>query len=239
VNRRDLLICGLLAAATIAEVALRSLPGERELAIGALIAIAPLAWRSRSPWIPYAGIEASFAFMLAVGREPELTPHIVALWVTAFTFGAQASTRTAVVGLLAIGIPLAVPVAIEDPAEVIWVAGVFLVPPWVIGRLMAGRRERLEQLHALRAELEAERGRVAALAADAERARLAADIEVVLAQSLARVAELAAAARGADADARTAAFAEIRASGAEALAELRRLLGVLRGERPTATARPS
>lgn len=229
-NRRDVALAAALLLVAAGELAVRPLDEEELLLAGAVVAIVPIAWRRRSPWIPYLGIVASFGLVLAGGVEPELTAHIVALWVVAFTFGARSELRLAVVGLLALGLPLVVPVAIEKPSEVIWVGGVFLMPPWIIGRLMAGRRDRLEQLRVLRADLEAERERVARLAADAERARLAEDIEVVMAQSLERVAGLAAAARDADADARTAAFAEIRASGTEALAELRRLLGVLRGD---------
>ena len=238
--RRDLLLAVVLFAASAAEIVLRDLELEGLLLGSAALMTLPLALRNRSPWIPYGFTAVAFGVLAASGTEPELTAQIVALWALAFTFGALPRLREAVIGLVAVALPVSLPLLVEDPGELIWIVGVFVFPPWFIGRLMGGRRERLRELQRLRADLEAERERVARLAAEVERARLAEDIETVLARSLRDVAERAAAAREAgDPDVAAAAFAAIRESGTEALAELRRLLGVLRGPGGATPARPS
>lgn len=229
---RNALLAAALFAGSIVELAI----GYRAdlLAVGAAALITlPVAFRLVWPWIAYAGVAAGLTLLTVAGREPDATAEIIALWALAYTFGTRPSRREAVLGLVAIGVPMGALVVLEDPLEILWVLGVFVLPPWITGRLMFGRQARIDELDELRARLERERELTARLATELERAKLGADIQVVLGHSLSRMSDLAE--RGGEAvgsdDAEAArAFEGIRAAGTEATRELRRLLGVLRGD---------
>lgn len=107
----------------------------------------------------------------------------------------------------------------------------FAVAATLLGISVRGRREQLEALRERAAQLERERDREAALAAAAERARIARELHDVVAHSLSvmvALADGASATRPADPAQADAAVASVAATGREALAEMRRLLGVLR-----------
>jgi signal transduction histidine kinase len=99
------------------------------------------------------------------------------------------------------------------PGDIGWAVGVFVVAPAILGHGVRDRRERIAALRAVNAQLAAERERTAALAAAAERARIAADLRGVLERALR--------------DMTARACEAIRTEGAAAAGELRRLLGLL------------
>lgn len=110
--------------------------------------------------------------------------------------------------------------------DVVWLGALFLVPAWVAGMAAGSRRHRIAELRALNHALAAERERAARLAAEAERARLAHDIEVVLARSVLAILADLERVRG-DLDDAGPALRAIRGRGGDALSELRRLLDLL------------
>jgi signal transduction histidine kinase len=106
-----------------------------------------------------------------------------------------------------------------------------VVAPAVVGRFVRHQRRQAERLRELTALLEAERERGARAAVADERARIAREMHDVVAHGLSVIAIQSDAAQAAlDHDAALARgpLATIRATATESLAEMRKLLGVLR-----------
>jgi signal transduction histidine kinase len=102
---------------------------------------------------------------------------------------------------------------------------------WVFGDSMRYRRAYYTNLEDRAARLEAERDAQAQIAAAAERARIARELHDVVAHNVSVMvvqADGASYALGSDPDRARQALAAISATGRQALAEMRRMLGVLR-----------
>src|SRR5215510_13449612 len=102
---------------------------------------------------------------------------------------------------------------------------------WVLGDSMRYRRAYYTSLEDRAARLEAERDAQAQIAAAAERARIARELHDVVAHNVSVMvvqADGASYALGSDPDRARQALAAISATGRQALAEMRRMLGVLR-----------
>jgi len=112
--------------------------------------------------------------------------------------------------------------------------GVAVIAVWSIGRLRGLRREQVEALRERARLLEVERDQRARLAVSAERARIAREMHDVVAHSLAVMIAQADGGRYAATDSpRAQAVLEtIGDTGRQALAEMRRLLAVLRDGAP-------
>jgi signal transduction histidine kinase len=120
--------------------------------------------------------------------------------------------------------------AIDEPSDLI-VLGPLSVATWLVGRLVRSWRRQAVELGRLAAELERERAESARRAVEGERARIARDLHDVVGHSLSLMVLQAGAERlglGADRSGTRDALAAIEGSGRSALAELRRLVGVLR-----------
>lgn len=130
-----------------------------------------------------------------------------------------------------------------DPAE--WVVatgllslgmGLVVVVSYLLGDLKRVKRQREEALVERARRLEVERDQEVRLAAQDERARIAREMHDVVAHSLSVVIAQADGARyaaAADPAAATATLERISHTGRESLAEMRRLLGVLRTDEHT------
>lgn len=230
---RDRLIAAALLLAAWGE----QLTGGREdpaahLAVAALMC-GPIALAARWPWLPAAACAAGMVVYGAIGTEPDSTGEIFALAAAAFLAGSRMSLRGGALTIAATAVAGAVHLALLGGlADIVFIAGIFLVPPFLLGRAVRSRRERIRELESLNAELTAERERSAELAAELERARITRDLEAVVAAGLDAMIEEAR--RGEalverDGAAAAAAFEAIRRDGAEATAELRRLLHLLQG----------
>lgn len=225
--RAPLLALVLFAAAT-AEL----LTGERELrglqiAIAAAF-IAPIAVRARFPWLP-AVVQSLLATLLgALGLEPEATAEAIAILIAAYTAGALLEGPAAVrlFAFMAVGMSLNT-VFLSGANDVAWVIGVFILPPWVAGRLMRSRREQEARLEALNDQLAQERDRTARLTAEAERLRIAGDIRAALAAGLHDITADAERLGTRPEPPGPDDFRRLREAGASTTAELRRLLGLL------------
>jgi signal transduction histidine kinase len=209
-----------------------------------VVLTAPLALRRRAPVAVFAGV------MLACGAELVLVDEFIAAnggaLVALYTLMAHASQRQAAVGL-AVALAGSVPFALHF--DELGSASVFLT--WLVlalhvvlaaalGDRMRGRAREREGLHQRAQLLAAERDQQAAIAAAAERARIARELHDVVAHSLSVVIAQADGGRyGAEQDPRaaTAALHTIASTAREAQAEMRRALGVL-GERPDDPRRP-
>jgi signal transduction histidine kinase len=159
---------------------------------------------------------------------PDLTFVILLLLTGAYSVGAHARQRIALIGLgLGVGVVIVVS-AIKGDNDVIFPVVFFVFVPWLVGRTLrhqsALSRELAEKAdRAQHARDEEERHAVAA-----ERGRIARELHDVLAHNLSvMVVQAGAARRIVERDPDTAADAAdlIRTTGRDALAELRSLLG--------------
>lgn len=199
-----------------------------------LAACAALAWRRRAPVVTLAVVVASLLVSTAFGVSPNSTVMLVVVLCAMYSLAAYAPPRNALVGAV-LGVVLTwVSFLIHGTdtpvADLFWMA-VLLGIPWAAGKLVRERSQRA-LLAEDRADIaEREREERAKLAVADERARIARELHDVVAHNVSvMVVQAGAGRRMLDQDpARSrAAFEAIEDTGRQALAEMRRLLGVLR-----------
>ncbi|MGP3935351.1 sensor histidine kinase [Nonomuraea sp. KM88] len=166
-------------------------------------------------------------------------PVLVAPLVAASRLGAWGRGGHRVIGvaavlaLLGIGLPVTL-VSLGDPLRVVAVyavAAVLVVGFWAMGRVDGRRRDRIHELQARSRRLEAERELAERRAAERERTLLARELHDILNHSVTTMVLDAEA--GADTrDDMEETLRRVARTGRESLAELRRLLGVLRQAPP-------
>ena len=210
----------------------------------ALAMCAPLAVRRTHPVVSVVGVYLMGLVVLVAGYQAiglYSTAVLVALYsVTAY--GPRWASRTALgTGLLGC-VLLSWRVALSDPfiAPDVRTAGVvlFMTVPlalvaWAGGRLRASRVETLRAREDRFARLAVEREQELRLAAQAERARIAREMHDIVAHSLTVMVAQADGGRyagAAEPAAATHALETIAETGRAALADMRRLLGVLRDD---------
>jgi signal transduction histidine kinase len=211
-------------------------PGTQTLSAGLLC----FAVAVRRRWILCAlglgivAIVASYAidgFRAASGPAGLLSSLLVPLLFYgggAFWDGWRAWTA------LGLGIVLMGTVAITGDTQVaanlVWDVGVIGVLPWILGRWMRERAARARASRARAEQLDAEHEYYERVAALGERARLAREIHDVIAHSVSVMVIQSAAARtvlAAEPERAETALRSVERAGREAMAEMRRLLGVL------------
>ncbi len=159
---------------------------------------------------------------------------LLAIFLIFYGAGAFLSERRAWfalgVGVVAIGADALI--ATVGLSEVVFPVIFLLLAPWALGRMLRERGER-ERAHRESAErLDGEREQRAVTAAYGERARIARELHDVIAHSVSVMVIQAAGARtvmGTDPDQAEASLQSVERAGRDALAEMRRLLGVLGG----------
>ena len=195
------------------------------LALLPVLVGAPLALRRRAPVLMLLAISAGIALQCLITKHPPHILELLVLFAGGYSLGAHASLRRAAAGL---GISAVVILSARSGLSVIpilafWLAGV-LVRARRQAASLARRNEALQQ--------QAEQ------AAAAERTRIARELHDIIAHHLSVVVLQAAGAR-ASGKAADAALEKIEHSGRQALAETRRLLGVLRDTGEEAGAHPA
>ncbi|RYV49831.1 sensor histidine kinase [Pengzhenrongella frigida] len=203
----------------------------------ALAVIAPLALRRTRPVGSAVAVFAVGLVHLLAGH-PLIFPADIAVLVALYSvtvYGPRWAHRTAIAGALVGSVLLAVTLLVGGEMGSIlglWLfASVTALAVWSFGLV---RRARYETLNALRdraERLEVERGQQAQIATAAERSRIAREMHDIIAHSLSVIIAQADGGRyAADADPAAAARSldTIAETGRAALADVRRLLGVLR-----------
>jgi signal transduction histidine kinase len=243
----DVLAVALLVAATI-EIWGAPLPGSQAtLTVIALFVTLPLLLRGRAPLA--APLTVFAALVVGSLLEPQ------ALYDSSFFFfGALLATWAVAegnpnrLGVVGYGAAIATLVFVfsrfpEDetsPGDYVWVT-VFFTAAWLAG-FAVGLRARQAREAETRFRLAEERRRVEAETAVAkERARIARELHDVVAHSISVMTLQAAGVRRLlrDDQARERdALGTVEETGREALAEMRRLLGILRGEDDGAELQP-
>ena len=195
--------------------------------LAAILLAASIAWRQQAPLLALALANVTAAVWLVEPQDAPITV-IIAMMVATYSVGAHASGPSAIAGVVGLAVLLAINVGRElrTDFELADAALPFLLlgGPWLAGLAMRSRREREAALDAALVE-EAD-----AAVAD-ERARIARELHDAVAHSIGVVVLQA---RGAkrtmqsDPEAALEALDAIEATGTQALAEMRRLVGVLR-----------
>jgi signal transduction histidine kinase len=175
---------------------------------------APLILRRRAPLVMWIAIWAVIALQFAVTSHSPQGLELFVPFAGGYSLGAHTSLRRSAVGL-AISVAM-----ILAARQGYWLNGVLAF--WLAGVLVHAWR-RAAALTAKNAALQAQ----AQQAAAAERTRIARELHDIVAHHLSVIVLQAAGAR-ASGNAGEATLEKIETSGRQALAETRRLLGVLR-----------
>jgi signal transduction histidine kinase len=204
---------------------------EISMVVGLLLGL-PLIARRRYPLIVFGFVAAVAAGQWLFGR---IEVGDIALLIAVYTVAAYRERLPALIawGVLEVGVVLAVARWTErgQPMAFVFLSGM-ATAAFVLGRNARTRRAYLASLEDRARRAEHERDQQAQLAAAAERARIAREMHDIVTHNLSVMIALAdgaefAAARNPDA-ARNAAR-QVSATGRQALTEMHRLLGVLRG----------
>jgi len=159
------------------------------------------------------------------------TSPAVALAIAAYSVGANTEGRRAWVGVAGVAAVIAANVADQfSLGDVLFVA-MILGGAWLAGGAMRYRRERERALRRLTVDLEREREEKARAAVAEERVRIARELHDVVAHAISVIVLQARGGRrslATDPEETREALDTIEATGSQALAEMRRLLGMLR-----------
>jgi signal transduction histidine kinase len=235
----DLALAGAFVALTlieglVAETSARSPVGL----VVAAVSMAALAWRRQFPLVVAALVLAA---ILVTDPEDEFSV-LLALVLVAFTVGSETDPPRSHVGLAIVVVPFVAALASEglQPSDLA-AALVFLIGPWAVGTLLRQRTSRTLEAVARAEAAERDRELQAAEAAAAERTRIARELHDIVSHSISVVTIQTQAVRrrlGPEQARESADLAAIEATAREALAEMRRLFGVLRGSVDGASLAP-
>jgi signal transduction histidine kinase len=206
--------------------------------LGFMVAVTvPLYWRRRHPLVALSGfnlVTGVYILTLYIDSQPPFQPFIAGL-VACFALGAYAGDRELRAGLAVLAAALVgtgiaqlaagQPVGDVLPAVVWWAGAV------AAGRFVRGRQRLVMLLGDRAARLEREREATAAQAVLEERARIARELHDVIAHSVSvMVIQASVERRAVPADQMSTreVLGEVERAGRDVLAELRRLLGVMR-----------
>ena len=214
----------------------------------ALLVTLPLAYRRVHPLgsMLVAGVAVTLqAFLDGDLIENPFTPFFTMV-VFSYSLGVHAKTdRRALIGALAaifmIEAQFAFAERSSDPGEYVFTAIIVVGAPWLAGRAVRNRAQKAAALQELAFQLEREREQLAEMAVADERSRIAREMHDVVAHSMSVMVIQAGAARkmmDKDPARATEALNSIEETGRKGLAEMRRLLGVLRKEDDGAALAP-
>ena len=241
----DAALALLLAALVQWEILTTDVTGPKWLLVPAGLALTvPLAWRRVAPLPALLFVMAAAAAVgLAVADSDEVaqTPQLpfLAEILAVYSVAVHAERRTALIGLV---VSWAALIAAE-PGDFI-VMGPAWAGIWLAGRLVRAREQDARRLRELAQALDRERVEEARLAVAEERTRIARELHDVVAHAMSTIVLEAGAERVNLDEGQTStrkALHSIERTGREALAEMRRLVGVLRteNEEPELLPQPS
>jgi signal transduction histidine kinase len=250
-NRHRLLVDAVVAGGLALVLGLGAAGLGVLQALLSVVLIVPLAWRRTRP-VPSAAVVLTMAFVhwwLLLGEATHgIVPADLVVPFSVYsvtTYGPRWAGRVAMAagvfgaGLAALGFFLKAGATTSDAVATFVTMAASVLAASAFGTLRGVRRERVEALTDRARLLEVEQQQQARLAVQAERARIAREMHDVVAHSLAVMIAQADGGRYAAAASPRAAEESLRnigETGRRALAEMRRLLGVLRDEGDMAAA---
>jgi signal transduction histidine kinase len=247
-----LILAGMTASLSIAVRAPDQNGAEGPAWLDVLITIGlyvPLFFRHRYPMgAPLAALLVVAGTSFADGGfiNNNFAAYLTALGVAAW-FGLQPDRRQAVAGWAALQIASVIATSNEagtaPVGDYIWSFITFSVA-WILGFALGGRLRETDTARRLAVQAEAEREEQARLAVAEERARIARELHDVVGHSVSVMTVQASAVRRLlepDQDKEREALLVVEQTGREALAEMRRMVGVLRrpDEAPALAPQPS
>ena len=231
-----------IAAAFVAFAVAEGLagPGDQPWwrAVAGGFAAALLAWRRQAPILV-----AALVVLVNVLTDPEAQfSTLLSLVLVCFTVGYETRPPRSYAGLAIVLVPF-IGVSIVDGFEPSDLAAalVFFAGPWTVGTVTRDRATRAEEAVARADRLEAEREQEAARIAQQERTRIARELHDIVSHSISVVTIQTQAVRrrlGPDHAREAEDLAAVEATAREALAEMRRLFGVLRTDGESASLAP-
>ena len=197
-----------------------------------------LAWRRQAPILVAALVVTANILTNPQGQFSIL----LSLVLVCFTVGYETRPPRSYVGLAIVLLPF-IGVSIAEGLEPSDLAAglVFFAGPWTVGSLTRDRATRAEEAVARADRLEAERELEAARIAQEERTRIARELHDIVSHSISVVTIQTQAVRrrlGPDHAREAEDLAAVEATAREALAEMRRLFGVLRSDGESASLAP-
>lgn len=246
-THRDVWLAALLVAAGQVEAfTVVHLSGARIVTASTmLLATVPLAFRRRFPVAVGVIQPVALALKEALGGHSELVVPLISGVIGRYSLGAYAGSRRSIAGLGASLVIGALAVALSPhraPGDFAFAALAF-VAPWLAGRALRKYRQQALALRELTRELDRDRDLDARLAVARERSRIARELHDVIAHSVSTmIVQAGAVQQVMKTRPRRAeeALEAIQSTGQEAIAELRRLLGILResSDQPSLTPQP-
>jgi len=216
------------------------------------LVLAPLPWRRTRPVASAVAVYAVALLHLLAGYLiifPADFAVLVALY-SVTVYGPRWAHRTAIVSSLVGAFVLGVALGLQsgrltDLAAMVFFSTAFgsvtFLAVWAFGLVRRSRRETIAALVDRAERLEVERDQQAQIATAAERSRIAREMHDIVAHSLSVIIAQADGGRYAaasDPDAAARALTTVSETGRTALADMRRLLGVLRTDGPRPVPAP-
>ena len=205
---------------------------ERAVAAGlGLVLTLALGWRRRAPLVVLAAAIATSVLVNVAAVLDEATTPAVALVVAAYSAGAHSEGIRAPIGAAGVAALIAANAAEHFSLGDLLFITMILGGAWLAGQAIRYRRQREKALEQLTVDLEREREEKARAAVAEERVRIARELHDVVAHAISVIVLQARGGRrslGNDPGETREALDTIEATGSEALAEMRRLLGMLR-----------
>ena len=210
-------------------------------AAAALAMTIPLAWRRAAPTAVLALVFVPLIAMAAAGERLDSSFVMLVLLVAFYSVGAYCARREAIRGLLAGLALLAVVMIVENATasagdeaviigDFVFIAAIVGVV-WALAAMVRDRSQRAGELEERADRLERERAEEARLAVAQERARIARELHDVVAHSVSVIAVQTGSIRRRLRHERPDEAAElstVEETARQALAEMRRMLGLMR-----------
>ena len=205
---------------------------ERGVAAAAgLVFTISLAWRRRAP-LAVLGVAIAISIVAnVVAVLDAATTPAIAIVLAVYSAGAHTNGLRAWMGGLGAAALIAANVAEQFSLGDLLFIALIVGSGWLVGRAMRHRRERERVLERLTVDLEHEREEKARAAVAEERVRIARELHDVVAHAISVIVLQARGGRrslATDPGETREALDMIEATGSQALAEMRRLLGMLR-----------
>jgi signal transduction histidine kinase len=212
-------------------------------AVAAVLFAAPIAVRRLWPSFAllFCAVVAAISKLLGSELLMGLNGDVVPVMVLAYSAGAWIDApRSIVVLMLALGLLIAwgllpgvggAPTGVGPIAQAIFYVSVLSIPAWFVGRLVRGHGRRATAFRELAAQAEFEREQRDTAAIVEERTRIGSELQDIIAHSVSAMVIQAGGARRAlrsDPERARDSILNVEQTGREALADLRRLLGMLR-----------
>jgi signal transduction histidine kinase len=244
--RADALVAVLVLALGEAYALLDSaMAGVRlPVALAQLLAAAGIAIRSRRPLAALVlALAAMAAESILIDADPESPASLIATLLALYSVAAYADRGRAA---FAVTLGIAVPCVLEVTADNgdiydVWVIVPIVVVPWLAGRAVRASRRQADRLRLLTERLRRERDALVRLALIDEHTRIARELHDSIAHAVSVMVLQAGAAEQVLTSAPDRASAAVRATqelGRHALADLRRMLGVLGIQEPAGALVP-